>query len=42
MDFAALLEGGLAQSLIGGLGQVQARMHDIRPGPPPSGLPGRF
>src|ERR1700730_3909914 len=42
MDFAALLEGGLAQRLIYSFGQIEARMDHIGPGPAPRGLPGRF
>jgi hypothetical protein len=35
MNFAALFEGGLTQRFINRLGQVDARMHDIRPWPSP-------
>src|SRR5262249_58827729 len=33
MNFAALFEGGFTQRFINRLGQVDARMHDIRPWP---------
>src|SRR5262245_65489497 len=33
MNFAALFQGGFTQRFINRLGQVDARMHDIRPWP---------
>jgi hypothetical protein len=33
MNFAALFEGGFTQRFINRLGQVDARMNDIRPWP---------